>query len=242
MEILRSIDQQEEQEIRQMQDRQRQLHLIPTPLCYVSLEVTNKNGDVTSTYNDRSKSWVRNFYNWMAQQQMTCGANILGSTYGAGSLIAQDTSGGSRNTERPMRHQSTTDGSNYGGFRSNNTDYGILVGTGTTAESFESYELTTLVENGTASGQMQYSNMDTPTPVWDGTAKTMTYSCERAMTNNSSDAGTIAVAEVGLVGSISEGFSFRNYLCARDLLSTAVNVAFESQLKVTYTIQITYPA
>ncbi len=243
MQILRSINQQEEKEIREMQKRQRNLHLIPTPVCYLGIDVMDKSGDVVAKYEDRSKSWVRNFYNWMVTQQMTCNLNILGDSFGAGTLTLKEKSAGViRSAAYPAYHSLATHGVNYNGYRAaaSSTSYGILIGTSDAAESFESYTLGELITEGTDAGQMQYQGMSTPTPVWAGSPDfTMTYACERIIINNSGEA--IIVKEAGLVASITAQAGSSMILMARDVLAVPVSVPHESQIKVTYTIQITYP-
>lgn len=245
MEILKGLNPAEEREIRRMHQRQRELHLLPTPLCYLDIEVADKRGVTVAKYEDRSKSWTRNFYNWMVMQQMTCNSNILGTSYGAGYLSLKQRDGSVTSFSIPVCHYYSTASANYCGFRASGgeTAYGILIGTNDTpsAEGFNDHNLDTLIEEGVGSGQMQYAEMAVPTPVWDGGGKAMTYECSRNIVNNSG--GTIGVNEVGLGARLAVyQYGACQFLMARDVLASTVNVPFEYQIKVKYTIQITYPA
>jgi hypothetical protein len=242
MKVLRRIDQTEEQRIREMRDEQRRLHLVPTPVAHIGLTVYDKNGVPTAHYEDRSKSWTRNFYNWMVSQQMTADSNSLGTTFEAGKIAMRDTGGTIRQNASPTWHNGSTSGTTYGnGYRAagGSVASGIVIGTSDSAESFESIALGALVAEGTGSGQMQYLAMDAIVPVWDGTEKTMTYSCERAIVNNSGN--SIGVKEVGLIARNIAASSIYAILMARDVLAETVTVPHESMIKVTYTIQIAYP-
>ena len=240
MVVIRKLDTVEEEEIREMQKRQKELHLIPTPLCYLDIEVEDEHGNVLSKYTDRSKSWTRNFYNWCISQQMTTRVNALGTTYGAGTLAFTNTGGTVRQDANPAYHKVSAATPQYGfrGAAGSNAN-GIVIGTSNAAESFESYQLTALIAEGTGAGQMSYLAMDEPIPVWDGGGKTMTYTCERGVTNYSG--GTINIFETGLIARIFFVSLDGYMLCARDVLSEAVPVPNNSKITVTYSIVITYP-
>lgn len=242
MEILRAIDMNEEDEIKEMQNRQRELHLIPTPICYLDVEVMNKNGEIVSKYSDRSKSWVRNFYNFCVMQQMGIGPGKLGTSFGAGYLTMKDTGGNIKDASSSYTIRMEAVGAGYGFIgNAGSVVNGIVIGTGETAESLNDYVLGAIIAEGTDSGQMNYAGMSITNPVWDGTGKTMTRALERTMVNNSGS--SITVKEIGLIGYMIYNTSNNGkFLLARDVLSTPVAVAHESQIKVTYTIQIAYPS
>lgn len=242
MRVLRRIDQAEEQRIREMRDEQRRLHVVPTPVAHIGLTVYDKNGVPTAHYEDRSKSWTRNFYNWMASQQFTADLNAMGTTFEAGRITVRDTGGIVRQFGFPIYHSNSTSGTTFGnGYRAagGSVINGIVIGTSDSAESFESFALGTLIEEGTRSGQMQYLAMNAIVPVWDGTAKTITYTCQRNMVNASGV--SIGVKEVGLISSMTGTAGGQRFLVARDVLFETVDVPNESMIKVTYTIQIAYP-
>jgi hypothetical protein len=241
LKILKIIDQAEEQEIRQMHERQRKLHLIPTPLCYVGLDVVDGNGDPYAKYEDRSKSWVRNFYNWMVTQQMCCYASDIGSgTFGSGSLHLKSTAGELSTNPGTFRIDTAALGYGLiGGVNATNKTNGIWVGTGTALENFNDHTLSNKVLNGSSVGQLLYQDMSKPPLSWDNVNKTMVGVLSRVMFNRSGS--QINVTETGIVAYLRYGNFADDYLVARDLLASPVPVPDAGQLTVTYTIQITYP-
>lgn len=241
MEILRAIDIAEESEIKAMQKRQRELHLIPTPVCYLDVEVINKNGEVTAKYSDRSKSWVRNFYNWCVTQQMCCDTNCKGASYGAGYLNPKQHSGAIATTTTPIANKATdtTIGNGYRGAAGTDT-IGILIGTGDTPESFDDYCLSSKIVTGHATGEMDYQAMARSIPTWfDSPDYKMEVALERSFLNDSG--GSITVKETGLSAYLFTSGS-SPILVARDVLASAIDVANESLIKVTYTLQIAFPS
>lgn len=105
--------------------------------------------------------------------------------------------------------------------------YGILVGTGTGAESISDTALGTQVAHGTSAGNLQYGAMTFGAP--STTATTTTFRFTRVFTNGSG--GTVTVQEIGLVSrNTTESNSF---LLVRDLTG-AVAVNNGQQLTVNY--------
>ncbi len=122
------------------------------------------------------------------------------------------------------------------------SNYGIVVGSGSEVEDFNGYKLSSLIANGTAAGQLTYQIGDSPTVTWDNPSLTFSASWVRYFNNNSG--GDISVNEVGLVGNFWIAFYFsgtQKVLVSRDVLASTVTVPDTGQLKVTYTINMTYP-
>ena len=103
--------------------------------------------------------------------------------------------------------------------------YGILVGTGTSAESINDTALQTQVAHGASAGQLQYGAMTYAAP--STTATTTTFRCTRVFTNASG--GTVTVQEIGLVSREQSN----SFLLIRDLTG-AVAVNNGQQLTVNY--------
>jgi hypothetical protein len=215
-----------------------ELHMMPPPVLRLKMEVF-MGGEKVSHYEDRARSWVRNYYNFMTMQTMGLAPAVLGTTYGAGYLTMRRTNAVDQTgTTVPVHQRSVTAHFIAGaGITAN----GVVVGTGTTAESFESHALTTLIANGTGAGQMDYAAMSAIVPTWDGVTKKFTSEVIRYINNNSG--GSITVNEAACYGylytAVSEAYYF---MLARDLVSPGVAVPNTAQLKVTYTIEsATYP-
>ena len=111
----------------------------------------------------------------------------------------------------------------------NNHTYGIVIGTGTDAESYEGYALATQIETGTGAGQMEYQAMANATNEWDSDEITTTHS--RYFNNNSG--GAITVNEVGVYATAG---GMGTYMLCRDKLASGVEVPDTGQLYVTYAV------
>jgi len=200
---------------------------IPVPLAHLGVEVKDKDGNITESYQDRSHSWNRNFYN-----HLYCFACYMHSTdtdtFGAGHLNAKTYSGSVYNIMRTAPEMKLIADIGI-------DTYGIQIGTGDTSEDYEGCTLVSKIGHGTGSGEMSYQASPTGIPTYTPGTKTWDTVFERIFNNNSG--GSIIVAEVGLMALIAS-----NVLLSRDILSSAVTVAEAGQLKITYTISMAFPA
>ena len=228
-----------------------ELH-IPIFEAFLKLEVFDRDGNLIQEHSQRSHSWVRNAYNMMFSQ--LAGAPCPDATFEAGKLSQKDTAGSiySGNYTFGMI-QTYTGGSPYCysiegtslGYRAAASvdDYGVLIGTGTNAESFEDYVLQTPVVDGTSGGQISYITSQAHAVTYTGGTKVLKNDFIRYFNNNSG--GAIGINEVGLAcktGRVNAPTGTTYTLMARDKLGATVTVADTGQLKTTYTIQITYPS
>lgn len=210
---------------------------VPVFEAFLELEV-RLGGKVIHYHKQRSHSWCRNAYNWMFTALATKDADDP-TDWEGGKLNAKDTSGNVRSDNDPFgAGTSTFDGTSYG-FRAPAGDdgHGIQIGTGTNAESFEDYMLQTQIADGTAAGEMSHVESEAHSVSYVGGTKVLSNEFVRYFNNNSG--GEISVAEVALVAHLSEPV-IGHYLMARDKLGSAVAVPDTGQLKVTYTISLTY--
>ncbi len=182
---------------------------------------------------------MRNFENHLYVQQAMDSDTLGSSTYGAGTLGFKDKGGTGRSGISPSDiTNSGTAGASGSGYRgaSGSDTHGILVGTSTAAFSFEGFELTAQVAEGTCTGEMSHVAMADYTAanvVYNSCTLKWTTTYERFFNNNSG--GSITVEEVGLVAD-EEGLS-GTHMMARDVLGcSALAIADAGQLKVTYTI------
>jgi len=222
---------------------------VPVFEAFLTLEVLDKDGNVLSKRKQRSHSWTRNAYNHLFSQ--LAGKDLDdATTFGGGYLNIKDTGGTVRDGSYPscISNMGTDDLYTmdtpllaYGGYLAEaaNDDYGILVGTGTGAESFEDFALGTKIVNGNVATQLAYGEHDAHAETY--TAGTKTYDVDLVRYLNNNSGGSITVTEVGLVfcgyAAGSEGLYI---LVARDKLASGVAVAATGQLKVTYTISLVY--
>lgn len=223
---------------------------VPVFEAFLTLETFDKNGKQTSYHKQRSHSWTRNAYNHLFSQ--LAGKDTSDSTFVAGKLSMKITGGTIRYGAFPSLVGCINEGSNdpysvdavstnNGGYRgpAGNDNYGIQVGTGTNAESFEDYVLQTKVATGNGATQLAYGEQQAHSVAYTSGTKTLANDLVRYFNNNSG--GTIAVTEVALVfdGHVG-GVEDQYVLVARDKLGAAVEVADTGQLKVTYTISLVF--
>lgn len=231
----------EEQKYERARKLAQELH-IPVPLAFLTLEVFDKDGKLIRRHRQRSHSWTRNAYNMLFSTMAGCGCPD--STFEAGKLSGKDTSGAVKYGVYCMaQHYTCQDGTTSYGYRAPATDddRGILVGSGTDAESFEDYALQTKIAEGSGAGQLNHVLSEAVARSY--AAVTQTSTLIRYFNNNSG--GSIDVNEVALVpkSSHSEGAGYNGFfLMSRDKLASTVSVPDTGQLKVTYTIQLTYPS
>lgn len=234
------LDVKEEQKYERLRKLGQELH-IPISEAFWTLEVFDKDGKLIQRHHQRSHSWVRNAYNLMFSQ--LAGKDMDDSTFGAGKLCAKTTGGTLKNGNMPATigrdHDTSVDGTTYG-YRAlaGNDDYGILVGSGTNAESFEDYALQTKITEGSGAGQLNHVQSEEHSIGY--AALVLKNELIRYLNNNSG--GNVDVNEVALVDKAGWPITVTYYLMCRDKLASTVTVPDTGQLKVTYTIQLTYPA
>ena len=211
--------------------------------AFLEFEVKDRDGKLITRRKQRAHSWVRNLYNLMV-----CQAGAVAGDSAVG-LALLDTSGAVRSdpTTQPASGEASSGSNNrriyvglgYGLYAGAGVDsFGIVIGTGSDPESFEDYALGSRISSGNLAGQLAYSITDAPVISTVGTTKKTQW--VRYFNNNSG--GAITVNEVGMYtkGCISS-YAITYMLC-RDLVSGGVEVPDTGQLKVTYTIQLSYPA
>lgn len=226
------ITSEERETMKRIDEDCKRLHIIPPPKAFLTLEVLKENGEIKERLTTLSKSWVRNAYNQLTQQMLGLRAADFGTgVYGAGGLEFKNTAGTSDSSSRNFLLYP-----NEGlvGVL-NSSAYGVVIGTGNTAESFEDHVLDTQCTHGTGVDQFTHlaGNL---TGLWNVATKKWTAVASRYFQNDS--AATIVVAETGIY--LRTVFS-AYYLITRDVLSPTVSVAVGESIKVDYTIENTYP-
>jgi hypothetical protein len=220
----------------------KRLH-VPVAEAFWEFEISNKSGGIYRRHKQRSHSWVRNGYNLMV-----CQSAAVASDSGVGLAIV-DTGGVTRSdaATQPASGWSSSGSGNmriyvgpsYGFYAQAGVDnMGIVVGTGGGAESFDDHALGSKISSGNGAGQLAYSTVDAPSVSTIGTTKQVVWI--RYFNNNSG--GPVTVNEVGIYTRGTVQGSTIYYMLCRDLLPGGVTVPDAGQLKVTYTVQLTYPA
>lgn len=212
---------------------------IPVAESFWTIE-TFLDGKLSEIHRERAHSFNRNAYN--VDMSQLGGKNGV-STFGPGLLsikridavIAGNGIGLGQSTGSPIEVVGT-------GYRAGPAidTFGILVGTGVNANSFEDFALQTKVANGTGAGQMSYVQSELAVQAYDGGTLTMTVAHARFFNNNSG--GDIGINEVALASNGLTGGGNLYAIVTRDKLGGTVTVLNTGQLKVTYTVSLVYPA
>ena len=146
METLYTESKQSERKYRRLARMGQELQ-IPITECFLQMDVLSSDGEILHSHKQRSHSWNRNFYTMLFDT--ICGKDTNDTTTGAGKVSLLANSYGS---ERVVNYnvvpamiqagggsQYQYDGDNVGGGYCNrapvaNSDFGILVGSGTDTE------------------------------------------------------------------------------------------------------------
>ena len=220
-----------------------QLH-IPHIEAHYSLEFFDEQGNLTRVREGRSKSWVRNGYN-IALVTLTSYPHTGG--YSAGNTSWRQTT----STVMTLMPASDDNCINYStGYRINvRADtgqilWGIVVGSSNSAENFNGYDLVSKLSHGYGAGLVSYQRQNLYAQSYDSGAKKMTGSHTRYFNNNSD--GDITLGEIGLIFTryyAPSHTAYRYYgMMCRDILDPAETFLDKAQLKVTYSVSLTYPS
>lgn len=115
-------------------------------------------------------------------------------------------------------------------------DRGVAVGTGNTAPNISDYDLETIIDHGTGSGELQYGAMTYGLPATDATLSHFTLT--RDFANDSG--GSITVNEAGVyyrVIAYQYGTDHVHVLGIRDIISGGISVPDGQTLTVNYRLQ-----
>ncbi|MDX9804102.1 MAG: hypothetical protein RBS96_08875 [Dehalococcoidales bacterium] len=228
-------DSKREEKYREMERLGQELK-VPVPGAFLQIEVFDGQANRIHAHRQRSHSWNRNAYNWFFTMATT--TKVLGSSFSDGNLTARTTNGEVRSGDFNMFSYDVPAYLASAGI----SNYGIVVGSGSEVEDFNGYKLSSLIANGTGAGQLTYQIGDSPSVTWDAPSLTFSANWVRYFNNNSG--GDISINEVGLVGHFHIAFAYTStlyVLVSRDVLASTLNVPDTGQLKVTYTINMTYP-
>jgi hypothetical protein len=204
------------------------LKTLSMPTLHIHTKV-EKGGVILSEKHQVGHSWVRNAYNVYNLMML----DSLPTTY----LFLKSTDGVLHTETVPGRNYTSTafDGSGYYA-TTNSNDYGIVVGTGSTAFDLDDFRLDAVVTHGNTSDKLYYQAQVAPVTAYSGDPDFTQNILHKRIYNNNSGA-TITVNEIGLI--FYERYSaFTNhyYLMSRDVLDTPAVVLNGAQLTVTVSI------
>ena len=224
---------------------------LPVFKTFLEMEVRDKDGKTIHAHKQRSHSWNRNAYNFLFSQMAAYGltgtnifeAGAISLKWTTGSIYPNGSNWGLNKVAGWDEDINLNDRSTNTGLlaTAGSTDKGIIVGTNNFPESFDGYVLGAAIANGSGAGQMDYAQSDLHSVSYDAPTKTLTDTLIRYINNNSG--ANIGVNEVALYGRVKfNSAGTGSIMFSRDLLASTVTVPNTGQLKVTYTIQLAYPA
>ena len=228
MKIIHDVNPEEERKLQELAAAANKLHLPFIGAAYFQLELLDKEDNIISIYRDRSHSWTRNGYNSFAQQLFAIDGEDPFDGYTDGNLGRKHTSGTALETIYPGFTYVAAAG---------NTNFGTIIGTSDTAESFDDYKVLAPIAHGTGAVQMEYGVV-TKTATWQAGVLRFKAEYARNIVNNS--AGAITVKELGIyMHPINYQGNDVNifYGCmARDVLASPVTVDPTYQLRTKYNL------
>lgn len=212
---------------------------IPILQTHVSLVSKDKEGKVVQTYDDRSRSWLRNFWNYYFSTFAFVKASSLSALFQEGRLHMKNNQG--TISHIVVNTASLVTGVGDVRYKANAGDLsrGIIVGTGSAAESFEDYLLDSVCGEGTGTNQFNYQTVGSAIETYSSGSKVWTAVLSRQLNNNS--ASTIGINEMGLMGFTHNNGSYP-YLFCRDKLGATVNVLAAGLVTASYVFTMTFPA
>jgi len=195
--------------------------------CYATLTVRDAEGKIIQRRRLKIKSFVKQFL----QLLEVITSHSIGSP--GSTLSVRDTT----NTLRTLTCGGTLYA--YSVFAAlspaGNNAYGIVAGTGTTAEGVEDYALATIIAHGTGAGQLSYGATSyTTATVSDGNVDLI---FTRTFVNGSG--GTVTVQEIGLYFAQTDSGLVNRYFCGLRDLTGAISVGNGQTLTVQYDFRTT---
>lgn len=200
------------------------LKTLSMPKLHIHTRV-EKNGIILSERHQVGHSWVRNAYNVYNLLML----DSLPTTY----LFVRTTGGAFLTAYMPTRQDYY--GFPGGGYYCTTTteDYGIVIGTGTTAFDLDDFRLDTIIASGNTAGKLYYQAQVAPVTTYSGDPDFTENILHKRVYNNNSG-GTITVNEVGLVFYVQNNPYY--VLMSRDVLDVPAVVLNGAQLTVTVSI------
>jgi hypothetical protein len=200
---------------------------LPVPMVHLGISCRDANGTATTDYRTRSRTYNRNFWNIMLANMIN--QPTVTTDFGAGYLSVKNNLEALLEVTPPLSF--IVEGPD-------DTARGIVVGTGTAAESYEGFELDTIVEHGTSTGQLSYQAQTDTAVAYTAGTKVWTITMVRVIDNLSG--APILVTETGIYTLATN--TPANVMIMRDLVGTPIPVANNGDVTVTYTFTLTFPA
>jgi hypothetical protein len=209
---------------------------IPIPEVHLKIDLQNPGEETQTVCNRRSRSFVRNFYNYIYTNAVPSDSiPSLSGIYGQGSLNGFQTSGTVTNfLPKPFFLNGDSNIFTPGGVGSGS---GINVGLSNRPENFNQFRLDFASHSGIPDVANTFLYQATTRSVsYDPTSRTWSTIYTRIYNNNSG--ASVVVKETAFLISRSSGGFF---MVSRDVLNTEITVLNGGQLTVSYTWTFTFP-
>jgi len=200
---------------------------------FYELEVRDKNGKLISKRRSRSKSLLRNFALMLRGLMAGNIAGVISKSTWNTKVTVKATDG--TTFDYPHLPSYTEDENAPSAMEASALErvdeYGVVVGTGSTAVTRDDYKLESQVPDGFADGQLVHGK--TTVEDVNGDPPSSVFRIIRTFTNEGST--TISIYEIGLIVKAQNKY----VLIARDVLDTAQDVPAGATLTVRYIFKVT---
>lgn len=210
------------------------------------IELIKPNGKIEDKIDGRAESFVRNFYNYLAQSMLGIQPSTYSmGAYGDGSLVMKDTGGTDRTGQQKMV-TSTNSAVDVEALKTALTQPGVRFGAGylcgivfdasDTAYTFEQTVGVSPIAIGTGAGQLTYGDTFLPYLTYDAGSDLWTCIWERMALNNTAGQTSVDVKSICLyisLGGLSANYVF---MIARDVLVGTITVPYNNQIKGRWTL------
>lgn len=224
----------------------RKHHLTSPCMAVFDCKVEDINGDIKSKYRQLSHSYTRNFHNFLLQNALIIpsGSNTAYPSFGEGNIRLRDVNAvivSLAATAFCWNNVSTSAGNVNLAFVSGagNATYGVVVGTGNTAENLNDYILESKIGEGIGVGQLNHQIMVRDNLIYNPLTDTFSIDFTRAFHNNSG--ATITIRELGIYVRASVVATQYIYCMIRDVLPTPIEVPTGQKVTITYRFSYTLP-
>jgi len=226
MKVLKKLDPKEIEEIEKLAQEALKYEIFLPGYATFSCTLIDPEGNPVLYYEDKSRSYVRNFYNVVILHNIIAWGRVSSfpsiQGYATGKLSIKRIDG-------TIVHSIGIDAFIAS---AGETNKGIVVGSSNQAESIDNFKLISIINHGAGAGQLSYQAMQNPTVSWNSQTKRFSARYTRFFFNQSGN--TITVAEVGIY--TYSLYTYNTFCIIRDVLSQSINIPNGYDLKVEYTL------
>lgn len=221
-----------------------ELGIEPVLPMEISLRVRDASGLEILNRSEPAHSWTRNAWNYLFAFFGDAGA--VGASFGAGFMTGKRIDGTINATTYRCCSQgyiAEVDASTFVNEQNNEHagDYGIVVGTSSTAFDPDQYALGAIIPHGSGEGLLYYMPMVQSVRSYNETSKVWQARFSRTIHNYHT--ADMTVREIGLYCSCELfGYPVAFFLMARDVLETPAVIPYGGDLVINYDVKVPFGA